>query len=164
MVNVHEAKKKNKAMKSQELSVLRASLGKLWNSLTVADGKRMMVKEGNKQLKQLLTLKNCTKWNYTIWNWDGSETNSRAWSGSESFEKEDKRNRRNKKVNVLQMIINILISLSYKGLSCLNTWNKGKFLGVRYLTNFFLPPYENQWVHSKPMCTSLWTNWLKFHF
>ena len=28
---------------------------------------------------------------------------------------------RNKKVNVLQMIINILISLSYKGLSCLNT-------------------------------------------
>lgn len=61
MVNVYEAKKKNKAMKSQELSVLRASLGKLWNSLTVADGKRMMVKEGNKQLKQLLTLKNCTK-------------------------------------------------------------------------------------------------------
>lgn len=96
MVNVHEAKKKNKAMKSQELSVLRASLGKLWNSLTVTDGKRMMVKEGNKQLKQLLTLKNCTKWNYTMWNWDGSETNSRAWNGSESFEKEVKRNKKQK--------------------------------------------------------------------
>ena len=53
-----EAKKKDEFMKSQELSVLRASLGQLQNSLTVADDS---VKEDNGQLKQLLTLKNCTK-------------------------------------------------------------------------------------------------------
>ena len=53
-----EAKTKDEAMKSQELSVPKASLGQLQNSLTVADDS---VKDGNEQLKQLLTLKNCTK-------------------------------------------------------------------------------------------------------
>ena len=45
-------------MKRQEISVLTASLEQLQNSLTVADDS---VKEGNEQLKQLLTHKNCTK-------------------------------------------------------------------------------------------------------
>ena len=53
-----EAKTKDEAMKSQELSVLTASLGQLQNSLTVANDS---VKDGNEQLKQQLTLKNCTK-------------------------------------------------------------------------------------------------------
>ena len=45
-------------MKSQEILVLTASLEQLQNSLAVADDS---VKEGNEQLKQLLTQKNCTK-------------------------------------------------------------------------------------------------------
>ena len=53
-----EAKQKDEAMKSQELSVLGASLGQLQISLTGADDS---IKESNEQLKHLLTLKNCTK-------------------------------------------------------------------------------------------------------
>ena len=50
--------KKDESMKSQEISVLTASLEQLQNSLTVADDS---VKEDNEQLKQLLTQKECTK-------------------------------------------------------------------------------------------------------
>ena len=53
-----EAKKKDENVKCQEISALTASLEQLQNSLTVADDS---VKEGNEQLKQLLTQKNCTK-------------------------------------------------------------------------------------------------------
>ena len=53
-----EAQNKVEAEKSQELSVVRASLHQLQNSLAVADDS---VKEGNDQLKQLLSQKNCTK-------------------------------------------------------------------------------------------------------
>ena len=56
--NELEAKKKDEKMKSQEILVLTVSLEQLQNSLTVADDS---VKEGNEQLKQLLTQKNCTK-------------------------------------------------------------------------------------------------------
>ena len=56
--NKLEAKKKDEKMKSQEILVLTASLEQLQNSLTVADDS---VKEGNEQLKQLLTQKNWTK-------------------------------------------------------------------------------------------------------
>ena len=65
-------------MKSQELLVLRALLGQLQNSLVVIDDS---VEEGNEQLKQLLTLKNCTKKELqenTKQNLDGSETKGRA--------------------------------------------------------------------------------------
>ena len=53
-----EAQNKVEAEKSQELSVVRASLQQLQSSLAVADDS---VKEGNDQLKQLLSQKNCTK-------------------------------------------------------------------------------------------------------
>ena len=53
-----EAKKKDENMKSQETLVLAASLEQLQNSQTVADDS---VKEGNEQLQQLLTQKNCVK-------------------------------------------------------------------------------------------------------
>ena len=53
-----EAKKKDENMKSQEILFLTASLEQLQNSLTVVDDS---VKEGNEQLKQLLTQTNCTK-------------------------------------------------------------------------------------------------------
>ena len=53
-----EAKKKDENVQSQEISVLTASTKQLQNSLIVADDS---VKEGNEQLKQLLTQRNCTK-------------------------------------------------------------------------------------------------------
>ena len=57
-----EAKKKDENVKCQEISALTASLEQLQNGLTVADDS---VKEGNEQLKQLLTQKNCTKKGFT---------------------------------------------------------------------------------------------------
>ena len=45
-------------MKSRVISVLTASPEQLQNSVAVPDD---TVKEGNEQLKQLLTQKNCTK-------------------------------------------------------------------------------------------------------
>ena len=53
-----EARKKDGNMRSEEISVRTASLEQLQNSLTVADDS---VKEGNEQVKPLLTQKNCTK-------------------------------------------------------------------------------------------------------
>ena len=53
-----EAQNKVENEKSEELSVVRVSLEQLQNSLAVADDS---VKEGNDQLKQVLSQKNCTK-------------------------------------------------------------------------------------------------------
>ena len=52
------SKKKDGNLTIQKISVLTASLEQLQNSLTVADDS---IKEGNEQLKQLLTQKNFTK-------------------------------------------------------------------------------------------------------
>ena len=51
-------KKKVEYEKSEELSVVRVSLQQLQNGLAVADDS---VKEGNDQLKELLSQTNCTK-------------------------------------------------------------------------------------------------------
>ena len=53
-----DAQKKVEYEKSEELSVVRVSLQQLQNGLAVADDS---VKEGNDQLKELLSQKNCTK-------------------------------------------------------------------------------------------------------
>ena len=53
-----EAQNKVENEKNEELSVVRVSLEQLQNSLAVADDS---VKEGNDQLKQVLSQKNCTK-------------------------------------------------------------------------------------------------------
>ena len=52
------SKKKDGNLTIQKISVLTPSLEQLQNSLTVADDS---IKEGNEQLKQLLTQKNFTK-------------------------------------------------------------------------------------------------------